>query len=91
MATYQEVSAATADDLRVLIDRLSDVEKNIRAGDIAAMPSMLENWGKWGQMLMIRLEHRTDEYRASQETASLRTPADRGCTTASSPGIRGRK
>lgn len=70
MWTYEQVSTETADDLRVIITRLSDVEKNIRAGDIAAMPTMLEKWGMWGQMLGIRLEHRTNAYRSEQERAS---------------------
>lgn len=71
MITYSDVATATANDIKAVIDQLTVVEKNIRDGDIAALPAMLERWSSWGQMLLIRLEARTDEYRNAQEEASL--------------------
>lgn len=78
MNTYNEVAAATADDIKAVIDQLTVVEKNIRSGDIAALPAMLEKWSTWGQMLLVRLEARTEEYRAAQEDTSTVPRPHRG-------------
>jgi hypothetical protein len=67
MATFKEVRDGTADDLKAIAGYLTQAAQAVSDGDTGAVAYILDKWGSWGQMLMIRHDNRMSEYREAQD------------------------